>query len=338
MTTPFDDPNLAPKESPFSNRPSGPRRAGNSLRYLLIVLALFVAGGGTYLGMRLSSRSSSVATPNRQAMNATANERAPRSTTSTIPVTTTTSAPPTITNSPVAVVEDYFAAINAHDYQTAWALGGVNLSSSYATFVQGFSTTANDKLTSISAQGNIVYVAFIATQTSGDQPSYGGNYTVSNGVIVAADVQHATTTPTGSSCQAGQLSASLVHNGAAAGTIGDIIELTNASSTTCTLDGYPGLALYNARGQATPATVEPSPVGGSSGPTPVTLAPGSSASFDLLFSNAVPPQTSCQPSTLGIIPPGSTGQVGLSASINPCASPGTPPRLTVSALVAGTSP
>jgi hypothetical protein len=235
------------------------------------------------------------------------------------------------------IVEQYFAAINAHDYQRAWALGGANLSDSYATFVQGFSTTANDNLTSISSQGNTVYVAFVATQTSGEQSSYQGSYTVNDGVIVAADVQQ-TTTPTGSSCQAGQFSASLVHSGAAAGTIGDIVELTNASSTTCTVDGYPGLVLYNAQGQATPVTVQLSAVGGVAGPTLVTLTPGSSASFDLLLSNAVPPQTSCQPSTLGVTTPGSTGEVRLNDSINPCASPGTPPRLTVSAIVAGMSP
>ncbi|MBO0713843.1 MAG: DUF4232 domain-containing protein, partial [Acidimicrobiales bacterium] len=141
------------------------------------------------------------------------------------------------------------------------------------------------------------------------------------------------------SCQAGQLSASLLHTGAAAGSAIDVIGLTNASSTTCTLDGYPGLALSNAQGQAIPATVGQGPVGGVAGPTPITLTPGSSASFDVQFSSGTGiPGATCQPSTIGVIPPGSSAPVPLGTTVNVCASPGTPAQLLVSALVAGTSP
>jgi hypothetical protein len=143
----------------------------------------------------------------------------------------------------------------------------------------------------------------------------------------------------GASCDAGQLSASLVHSGVAAGSSIDIIALTNAGSTTCTLEGYPDLALYDAQGQAVPASVQQGPVGGVSGPTLVTLAPGSSASFYVQFSSGTgTPGASCQPFTVGITPPGSGGQVQLNATIEPCTTAGTPPQLMVSALVAGTSP
>jgi hypothetical protein len=144
---------------------------------------------------------------------------------------------------------------------------------------------------------------------------------------------------TGATCQAGQLAASLVHSGVAAGSAIDVIALTNTGSTTCTLEGYPGLALYDAQGQAIPASVQPGPVGGVSGPTLVTLAPGSSASFYLQFSSGTGiPGASCQPSTVGVTPPGSSSQVQLNATIEPCATAGTQPQLMVSALVAGMSP
>lgn len=123
---------------------------------------------------------------------------------STTPVTTTvpqTTAPPATTpptvvaptttttaTSPTAVVQDYFDAINAHDYQRAWAVGGDNLGSSYAAFAQGFSATSEDTLTSISSQGDTVFVAFVAIQDSGAQVGYQGTYTVSNGVIVGANI------------------------------------------------------------------------------------------------------------------------------------------------------
>ena len=111
----------------------------------------------------------------------------------TVPATTvaptTTTAP-----SPTTVVQDYFAAINAHDYQTAWALGGDNLGGNYTAFVQGFSNTAQDSVTSISSQGNTVYIAFVAAQDSGPPLSYQGTYTVNNGVIVSANIQQTTST------------------------------------------------------------------------------------------------------------------------------------------------
>lgn len=120
------------------------------------------------------------------------------STTSPSTTMVPTAAPPTTTTtpaSPTTVVQDYFAAINAHDYQEAWALGGENLGGTYAAFVEGFSDTAEDSLTTINSQGNTVYVAFVATQDSGTKVNYQGTYTVSSGVIVGAHVEQ--TTPSG---------------------------------------------------------------------------------------------------------------------------------------------
>jgi bifunctional ADP-heptose synthase (sugar kinase/adenylyltransferase) len=83
------------------------------------------------------------------------------------------------------VVEEFYAAINDHNYASAWALGGDNLGGTYAAFVQGYSNTAYDTITSISGAGDTVYMNLVATDDSGAQTSYSVTYTVSGGVIVS---------------------------------------------------------------------------------------------------------------------------------------------------------
>lgn len=98
-------------------------------------------------------------------------------------------APPAATNDAGTVVEDYFAAINAGDYAHAWALGGDNIENgSYSSFVQGFSGTSYDAVTILSVSGNTVSIDLDATQTDGTHKYFSGTYTVSNGVIVGADI------------------------------------------------------------------------------------------------------------------------------------------------------
>lgn len=129
------------------------------------------------------------------------NGQAPASPPSTSPTTTpatpttpapTTAAPPPASgsaSSPQTVVEEYFAAISAHNYPLAWALGGKNLQGgSYDSFVQGFATTSSDNVTIVSTSGDTVTVQLDATQTDGTHKFFAGTYTVKNGVIVAADV------------------------------------------------------------------------------------------------------------------------------------------------------
>ncbi|GAA1986322.1 DUF4352 domain-containing protein [Catenulispora subtropica] len=105
---------------------------------------------------------------------------------------TTPAAPPpptTSASSPQTVVQQYFAAINAHDYALAWALGGKNLQGgSYDSFVQGFATTSSDNVTIIATSGDVVTIQLDATQTDGTHKFFAGTYTVKNGVIVAADI------------------------------------------------------------------------------------------------------------------------------------------------------
>jgi len=114
--------------------------------------------------------------------------------TSPTPPTQTTTAPPppattSASSSPQSVVQQYFAAISAHDYALAWALGGKNVhGGSYDSFVQGFSTTRSDDVTIISTSGDVVTIKLDATQTDGAHRFFTGTYTVKNGVIVAANI------------------------------------------------------------------------------------------------------------------------------------------------------
>lgn len=91
---------------------------------------------------------------------------------------------------PASVVNAYYAAINAGDYALAWALGGYNIESgSYYNFVQGFATTASDKITIVSVDNDVVTVHLDATQSDGTHRYFVGTYTVQNGVIVKAAIQ-----------------------------------------------------------------------------------------------------------------------------------------------------
>jgi serine/threonine protein kinase len=92
---------------------------------------------------------------------------------------------------PAATVQAYIAAINAHDYAKAWALGGKSTGSSYSSFTRGFNGTARDNLTVVSVAGNVVTVKLAATQTDGSVNSYQGTYTVTGGVITQSRIQPA---------------------------------------------------------------------------------------------------------------------------------------------------
>lgn len=112
--------------------------------------------------------------------------------------TTTVTAPPTITataQDPAAVVSSFYAAINAQDYATAWALGGDNLGMSYSAFAGGFAGTAHDTLTITGVQGDTVQVHLEALQDDGSTKVYDGSYMVSNGQIVSGRLSQTGTIP-----------------------------------------------------------------------------------------------------------------------------------------------
>lgn len=96
--------------------------------------------------------------------------------------------PPPPAVAPATVVEEYFAAIDAHDYNRAWVLGGDHLSSSYAQFAAGFANTAQDAVTIVGVSGDTVAIDLTATNTDGSQQVFAGTYTVSGQAISSASV------------------------------------------------------------------------------------------------------------------------------------------------------
>jgi len=96
--------------------------------------------------------------------------------------------------SPRAVVQAYFAAINAHQWRKVWNLGGKNFNRSYNQMVAGYRTTAYDTLTSIHVHGNVVTVHLKARHTDGTVRTYRISYTVHDGVITGARTKRLGTT------------------------------------------------------------------------------------------------------------------------------------------------
>jgi hypothetical protein len=93
-----------------------------------------------------------------------------------------------------AVVGQFYQDITNHDYATAWALGGANVSGGvgYSQWVAGYATTASITLgTSSEFNGTTVSAEIIAIQNDGTVQTYQGTYTVTNGVITAASVAQA---------------------------------------------------------------------------------------------------------------------------------------------------
>lgn len=88
---------------------------------------------------------------------------------------------------PATVVQRFYAAINDHDYQRAWALGGRNLGNrSYEAFVAGFGDTDHDDLEVTGVRGQLVDVTLVATQDGcSRQTIYAGTYRVVGGVITS---------------------------------------------------------------------------------------------------------------------------------------------------------
>jgi hypothetical protein len=98
-------------------------------------------------------------------------------------------APAPSSTGPAAVVQDYFAAVNAHDYALAWRLGGRVASPSYQAFIAGFHGTAKDTVTIISVEGSQVTAHLEADQTDGTVKDFSGVYTIAGGIIIHAQVE-----------------------------------------------------------------------------------------------------------------------------------------------------
>jgi hypothetical protein len=183
-------PGPVPPPSAEPAHPTGPppaaRRRKPRIRTLIAAVSLLVAliVGGLAVA-KLTSGTHHVARPAQVTAPATPPAGGGTGTAPTPSQPSTGPASPSATD-PRQVVQNYYAAINAHDYASAWALGGKNLGSSYSAFVSGFASTASDTVTVLSVSGNTVAVHIDATQTDGSHRQFAGTYTVQNGEIVSA--------------------------------------------------------------------------------------------------------------------------------------------------------
>jgi hypothetical protein len=164
--------------------PGRPRhRAALQPLFLLAVAATLVCGCQSSSAPTPSHPTTAQATSTAASTTARAASTSP-STTATAGTTT----PPVARTTPAAVVQRYVDAINAHDYATAWRLGGSNLGSTYGAFAAGFADTLRDTLTILHVHRDTVRVRLVARQTGGRRTTYEGTYTVQHGKIVAANV------------------------------------------------------------------------------------------------------------------------------------------------------
>lgn len=129
--------------------------------------------------------------------------------------------------------------------------------------------------------------------------------------MASSPVADSTGTPM---CGTSQLSAALGGGDAGAGNLYRYLVITNTSSTTCHLTGYPGLSMLDANGQqiGQPATRKPMDY------SPVVLKPGGTASDTIHTANQ---QGTCLPASaqLKMYPPGSKASLKFTGQITECA-------------------
>jgi hypothetical protein len=82
-----------------------------------------------------------------------------------------------------------YAAINRHDYRTAYSIGLGVAGQSYSSYVAGYQSTAHVDVTITGVEGDTVGVTLAATQTNGSTKTFAGTYTVSGGHITGAQIQ-----------------------------------------------------------------------------------------------------------------------------------------------------
>lgn len=112
-------------------------------------------------------------------------------------------------------------------------------------------------------------------------------------------------------CGPSQLGVAAAASQGAVGHGGQIIVLTNTSSQTCLLNGYPGIGLVSASGQVQSITVPRAKDSGflfrAVAPSAVTLPKGGQASFWMEWINVTGPQDG----TLEVTPPNDVGHLDL---------------------------
>jgi Protein of unknown function (DUF4232) len=135
-------------------------------------------------------------------------------------------------------------------------------------------------------------------------------------------------------CTAAQLALRAGRVGVAAGNYGRVLVLTNVLAPACSIRGYPGIQLIDARGR--PISTHPRHGGSYTFPArpvrTVVLAPGASASFALGGPDMGANGRACpSAAAMQIIPPNTSQQIAVAAGVPACGG-----RVDVSVVVPGT--
>ena len=94
---------------------------------------------------------------------------------------------------PATVVRAFFGAINKHDWQDVWSLGGKNLNrrppyNTPSGMAKGYRCTTNDEIETLSSSGNTVSGRFLAHEASDGvraEQTFEFSYLVADGVITS---------------------------------------------------------------------------------------------------------------------------------------------------------
>jgi hypothetical protein len=158
-----------------------------------------------------------------------------------------------------------------------------------------------------------------------------GSTTTAGGQSTSSSTGGPTSESGTSACANGQLSVHYVSAGAAAGHTGYILTFTNTSSSSCTVQGYPGAGVTDHFDKVVVLNATRSlggyMGGGYSSPATITLAPGAVAStvlewLDAPLNGQTPVGADCpgmDDGKLLITPPNTTASTSFSAPANLCA-------------------
>lgn len=142
----------------------------------------------------------------------------------------------------------------------------------------------------------------------------------------ASSVPSTTTTAASTVCLASALKMAATNGNGAAGTIEMAVTMANQGTTSCTLNGYPGMQLLDASGTALPTAVIRgggpmfADAAANQPPTQVVLAAGAVAKFSFSYEDVpVGNETSCPTSTSSeITPPNDYSYAVIPLAIAPC--------------------
>lgn len=136
-------------------------------------------------------------------------------------------------------------------------------------------------------------------------------------------------------CTTNELRLSLGQTQGGGGQSSQAYLLTNTTSHSCGLVGYPGMQMQDSQGTALPTTAVRM---GTEGPT-VILAPGAVASFQAIWQNgfgyATPPPSCAFPARMAVIPPNAFTQLAVGVQGMEVCGNG---RIEVTTVVAGSNP